>query len=1171
TTGLETGALWQYSTDSGTTWTTGTGNSFNLAEGSYTAGTVQIRQVDAAGNVGSASSLGAVTIDQTNPASLPLPSLAVDTGSSNSDGISSNGTIHVDTTGLETGALWQYSTDGGTTWTTGTGNSFNLAEGSYTAGMVQIHQVDAAGNVGSTSKLGAVTIDTAVDAKDDIKNLNPVALDNETLTTINANNVSLLGVGSIIDVSVTGNNTSSVGFAIPQNSANAGKGYEGDVVITVSHDDLVAVAGGINVLIVDAHTNQIIEIATSNSGLVADALGLSVLGVVNDGNTVAVHLKDLPEGDYRVVVQANSALGDLVRGLNLTALSSDGAVLGQSNQTLIVDALNTALGGGVVANLITGGVLNPLLSTVNGLTLDLGVQQVLNGLVGVPLLAGVVLPTANSLLSTISTYLVDNLATVLSSTNVTINGTQSHYTTSQVTGNVISDADPQADVLGLINAGTIVAVNGVAISQTDGSTTSIVGQYGTLIIDKNGAYTYTLNGDAHAAGKTDQFTYTLSNVASSDTAVLNINIADVIAPNTPVITSADITGSINNNSPTITGTAEANSTVTVYDNGTPVGTAPVDGSGNWTFTPTSPLIDGNHSITVTAKDAAGNESSATTADTFVVDTVINAPVITSDIPALTNNKLPTITGTAEANSTVTVSDNGTAIGTAAVNSSGNWTFIPTNPLIDGNHSITATAKDAAGNVSTVSVVADTFTLDTTPPAVTIWGAQDHAGGDTGNVYSGVTIDDNAPTLYGVAEPGSTVTLSQDSGTAVSLTTDANGNWSYTPATALTAGNHNWTVTATDAAGNVANDTFNLTITNATAPVAAVSNNALLGILNADVLGAISLDKQVFAAADPNDDLSTVEIRFGSALGLGGEKFNFSSELKTLFGYDVQVQTSTLSVLGIGNDAVITIKSASGAALDNQEINEFLASVTMSGGLLGGVLNLSLLSNLKVTATDLAGHSTSYTNGTIADVGVLKSLLSGTSSPIVMGTDNSESLGNSSASSSQHIYGLKGDDTLNGGAGNDILRGGDGNDILNGGAGNNYLNGGAGNDTFNSLIGGGSDTAVYNVLNQTDATGGNGTDTWNNFHVGKVGTDTDADKIDIHKLLDSNANAGNIHDYVSIVKDQTDTTNTKYDVVVDRDAGGALPSGVLLHLVLDTAQTSGNLTIDELIKNQQLLF
>ncbi|MCR5874274.1 Ig-like domain-containing protein [Phenylobacterium sp. J426] len=70
--GLEPGATFQFSTDSGGQWTTGGGTSFTLPAGSYGAGVVRVRQVDAAGNEGPAWNLAAVTVDATAPRVLSV-------------------------------------------------------------------------------------------------------------------------------------------------------------------------------------------------------------------------------------------------------------------------------------------------------------------------------------------------------------------------------------------------------------------------------------------------------------------------------------------------------------------------------------------------------------------------------------------------------------------------------------------------------------------------------------------------------------------------------------------------------------------------------------------------------------------------------------------------------------------------------------------------------------------------------------------------------------------------------------------------------------------------------------------------------------------------------------------------------------------------------------------
>ncbi len=79
----------------------------------------------------------------------------------------------------------------------------------------------------------------------------------------------------------------------------------------------------------------------------------------------------------------------------------------------------------------------------------------------------------------------------------------------------------------------------------------------------------------------------------------------------------------------MTGTAEANATVKVYDGATLLGTATANGTGTWSYT-TGTLNNGVHSLTATATDAAGNTGAASTALSVTVDTAAPvAPTIAS--------------------------------------------------------------------------------------------------------------------------------------------------------------------------------------------------------------------------------------------------------------------------------------------------------------------------------------------------------------------------------------------------------------------------------------------------------------------------------------------------------------------------------------------------------------
>jgi hypothetical protein len=160
--GLEEGASWHYSLDGGGSWTPGSGSSFDLADGRYESGQVQVRQTDRAGNSSGIHSIESpFTID--TRVALPALSLAADTGSSAADRITSNSTILV--SGLEDGASWQYSLNGGSSWLTGSGTSFVLADGSYGPAQVQVRQTDRAGNASTANTtFAAFTLDTVAAA-----------------------------------------------------------------------------------------------------------------------------------------------------------------------------------------------------------------------------------------------------------------------------------------------------------------------------------------------------------------------------------------------------------------------------------------------------------------------------------------------------------------------------------------------------------------------------------------------------------------------------------------------------------------------------------------------------------------------------------------------------------------------------------------------------------------------------------------------------------------------------------------------------------------------------------------------------------------------------------------------------------------------------------------------
>jgi hypothetical protein len=389
----------------------------------------------------------------------------------------------------------------------------------------------------------------------------------------------------------------------------------------------------------------------------------------------------------------------------------------------------------------------------------------------------------------------------------------------------------------------------------------------------NGAGVWSLTPSTPLGTGSHSFTARVTDAAGNVGPLSNgygVNIvADTTPPAAPTIGNVTddvgaVTGPVPNGGntddtlPTISGTAEAKATLTVFDGATALGTAVANGTGNWTFTPATQLDAGSHSFTARATDVAGNVGplSATYDVTIVITdtTPPGAPVIgavTDDIGPVTgtvvnggntDDTIPVISGSgAEANATVTVFDGGNSLGTTTADGSGNWTFTPDTALGAGSHSFTARVTDGAGNIGPASPAYSVTVIipDTTPPAAPVIGAvTDDVGPVTGTVANGGNTDDTIPAISGSgAEANATVTVF-DGGNSLGMTTaDGSGNWTFTPGTALGAGSHSFTARVTDAAGNVssASPAYGITIVLAdTTPPAA----PVIGAVTDDV-GAVT--------------------------------------------------------------------------------------------------------------------------------------------------------------------------------------------------------------------------------------------------------------------------------------------------------------------------------------------
>ena len=183
-------------------------------------------------------------------------------------------------------------------------------------------------------------------------------------------------------------------------------------------------------------------------------------------------------------------------------------------------------------------------------------------------------------------------------------------------------------------------------------------------------------------------------------------------------------------------------------------------SAAWTFTPTSPLSNASHTVTAT-QAASGGPSSTAATDTFTValPTAPAAPTIASPANGSTDTTTaePAIAGTGVSGDTVTVSIDGTQVGTAPV-VNGAWTFTPTSPLSNASHTVSATQAASGGPSSTAATDTFTVALPTAPAAPTIASP---ANGSTDTTTA-------EPVIAGTGVSGDTVTVSID-GTQVAGT------------------------------------------------------------------------------------------------------------------------------------------------------------------------------------------------------------------------------------------------------------------------------------------------------------------------------------------------------------------------------------------------------------------
>ncbi|WP_422909888.1 Ig-like domain-containing protein [Pseudomonas sp. MAC6] len=868
--GIEPGALVEYSTDGGATWS----NTFTPNEGSNT---VLVRQTDPTGNTSPSSSL-TFTLD--TQVTAPTLALTTDSGVAG-DLISNDGSYTV--SGTEPGALVEYSTDG-TTWST---TAPVAVEGSNT---IQVRQTDVAGNVSAPSSL-TFTVDTAATAAPTV-----------TITS-DANNDQLL--------------------------SNTELGAATTVAVTVGLP-AGAVAGD-TLTVTDGTTPQVIvltqpQIDAGNVAVTvarpAEGAALTVTATVTDkaGNV------SLPGSDNATVDTAATAAPTVT-------ITSDA----NNDQLLSNTELGAATTVAVTVGLPAGAVAGDTLTVTDGTTpqvIVLTQPQIDAGNVAIT----VARPAEGAAL-TVTATVTDKAGNVSlpGSDNATVDTAATAAPTVTITSDANNDQLLSNTELGAATTVAVTvglpagAVAGDTLTVTDGTTPQVIVLTQPQIDAGNVAITVARPAEGAALTVTATVTDKAGNVSLPGSDNATVDTAATAAPTVTITSDANNDQLLSNTelgaATTVAVTvglpagAVAGDTLTVTDGTTPqviVLTQPQIDAGNVAVTVARPAEGAALTVTATVTDKAGNVS-LPGSDNATVDTAATAAptvTITSDAnndQLLSNTELGAATTVAVtvglpagavAGDTLTVTDGTTPqviVLTQPQIDAGNVAVTVARPAEGAALTVTATVTDKAGNVSLPG--SDNATVDTAAtaaPTVTITSDANNDQLLSNTELGAATTVAVTVGLPAGAVAGDTLTVTDGTTPQVIVLTQPQidaGNVAITVARPAEGAALTVTATVTDKAGNV----------------------SLPGSDNATVDTAATAAPTVTITSDANNDqlLSNTELGAATtvAVTVGLPAGAVAGDTLTVTdGTTPQVIVLTQPQIDAGNVAVTVARPAEGAAL-----------------------------------------------------------------------------------------------------------------------------------------------------------------------------------------------------------------------------------------------------------------
>ncbi|RSZ59691.1 DUF4214 domain-containing protein [Massilia atriviolacea] len=653
----------------GTSTADGSGNwsitSTALGEGSHT---LKVTQTNLASETSPLSAGLVLTIDSGANAPAQLALQAGSDSGTPGDGITNAALPVITGTAEANAAVRLYDTDGTTLLGTATANgagawsitSSALVEGAHT---LTATQTDVAGNVSPASNGFAYILDT----------IGPV------------------------------------GMALSATSVDAAAATSGSTVATLSSTDITSVQYGF---------------AVGNGTIDADNAKFSISG------SGLVASQNLAMGSYHIYLKATDAAGNeayQIFVINVTNTPSVSAIVRAGGAAAAVPAADTTLTyavtfsqsvtgvdigdftlvttGTAVANIASlAGSGASYTVTVNGIGGDGSVRLNLNAS-GTGIQNAGNVPIAGGY-DAGEQYVLDHTAAA-----------PSVPVMSSATDTGVSDSDAITSNGTPVFKGSAEPDATVRLYDTDGTTL-----IGTAVADGKGNWSITssmLAVGSHTV--TARQTDLAGNVSTASGALAVVIDSGAAAPGTPVLAAPSDSGIAGDNltrfsTPTVTGSAEANATVELFDTDgiTVLGSAIANANGIWSIV-TTVLGEGSHTLTAKQTDAAGNVSIASAALTLLIDTeapgMPGAPLLSpgSDSGAagdkITYFSSPVLTGSASPNTSVILYDDDgvTMLGTAVADASGQWS-ITSSPLSIGYHALTVKQSDAAGNLSPAGAI-----------------------------------------------------------------------------------------------------------------------------------------------------------------------------------------------------------------------------------------------------------------------------------------------------------------------------------------------------------------------------------------------------------------------------------------------------------------------------------